>query len=209
MTNLYDGIALKNKGKLLRMLRGHSVKYMKNQVIVDHLNDEDDIGLVLTGTIQVLRNNYNGTTTIIDQFTKDDVISSIHVYLKDSDTFIVAKEDTVITLFSYTTIVVQDTKDFTYNQFIKNLFIVLNEKIVEKNERIQILSKRSIRDKLLEYFNIMSTKSGSRTITLPFNFSDLANYLAIDRSAMTRELSYMKEEGFIVVKGKRITLLYT
>ena len=55
----------------------------------------------------------------------------------------------------------------------------------------------------------MSTKSGSRTITLPFNFSDLANYLAIDRSAMTRELSYMKEEGFIVVKGKRITLLYT
>ena len=54
----------------------------------------------------------------------------------------------------------------------------------------------------------MSTKSGSRTIYLPFNFSDLANYLSIDRSAMTRELGYLKEEGFISVKGKKITLMY-
>ena len=208
MTNLYDGISLKNKGKLLRMLRGHSVKYTKNQTIIDHLNDEDDIGLVLSGCIQVVRNNYNGSTTIIEQFTKDDIISNVHIYLKGNDTYVVAKEDSVVTLFSYTTIIAQETKDYTYNQFIKNLFITLNSKLALKNERIQILSKRTIRDKLLEYFNIMCTKSGSRTITLPFNFSDLANYLSIDRSAMTRELSYMKDEGFISVKGKRITLLY-
>ena len=54
----------------------------------------------------------------------------------------------------------------------------------------------------------MSRKSGSKYVYLPFNFSSLANYLAIDRSAMSRELSYMKEERLITVKGKRITLLY-
>ena len=54
----------------------------------------------------------------------------------------------------------------------------------------------------------MSRKSGSKYIYLPYNFSDLANYLSIDRSAMSRELGYLKEEGFISIKGKRITLLY-
>ena len=208
MTDIFNGITLKNKGKLIRMLRGHNVKYVKNQTIIDHLNDEDDIGLVLSGTIQIIRNNYNGTTTIIDEYNEGDLITSTHVYLKDSDTIIIAKEDSEITLFSYTSIIKQDIKDASYNQFIKNLFIALNEKIESKNQRIQILSKRSIRDKLLEYFSIMSTKSGSRTIYLPFNFSDLANYLSIDRSAMTRELGYLKEEGFISVKGKKITLMY-
>lgn len=208
MIDVFNNISLKNKGKLLKMLRGHNVKYTKSQTIIDHLNDQDDIAIVNYGTIQVLRNNYNGTTTIIEEYNQGDLISSNHIYLRDNDTFILAKEDSEVLLLSYVAIINQDTKDFTYNQFLKNLFIILNETIIYKNERIQILSKRSIRDKLLEYFNIMSTKSGSRTIHLPFNFSDLANYLAIDRSAMARELGYLKEEGFITTKGRRITLLY-
>ena len=208
MIDVFNNISLKNKGKLMKMLRAHGVKYTKSQTIIDHLNDQDDIAIVNYGTIQVLRNNYNGTTTIIEEYNQGDLICSNHIYLRDNDTFIYAKEDSEVLLFSYVAIINQDTKDFTYNQFLKNLFIILTETVGYKNERIQILSKRSIRDKLLEYFNIMSTKSGSRTIYLPFNFSDLANYLAIDRSAMARELGYLKEEGFISVKGKRITLLY-
>ena len=80
--------------------------------------------------------------------------------------------------------------------------------MTEKSERIKMLTNKTIRNKLLEYFNINSRKSGSRYIYLPFNFSDLASYLAIDRSAMSREIGYLKEEGFIEIKGKRITLLY-
>ena len=54
----------------------------------------------------------------------------------------------------------------------------------------------------------MSKKNGSKYIYLPFNFINLADYLAIDRSAMSRELKFLKDEGFIEIKGKRITLLY-
>ena len=74
--------------------------------------------------------------------------------------------------------------------------------------RIEILTKKTIRNKLLEYFKIVSTKNNSKNIYLPFTFTDLADYLAIDRSAMTRELKNLKGEGFIEIKGKRITLLY-
>ena len=86
--------------------------------------------------------------------------------------------------------------------------MLTNDILTAKIERIEILTKKTIRSKLLEYFNLQSKKNGSKYIYLPFNFSGLATYLAVDRSAMTRELSYLKEEGFIAVKEKKITLLY-
>ena len=80
--------------------------------------------------------------------------------------------------------------------------------MTEKNERISMLTKKTIRNKLLEYFNIMSKKYNSKYIYLPFNFTNLADFLAIDRCAMSRELKYLKDEGFIEIKDKKITLLY-
>ncbi len=84
----------------------------------------------------------------------------------------------------------------------------MNDKLNEKNERIQILTKKTIRNRLLEYFSMAKTKSGSNNIYLPFSFMALADYLGVDRSAMSRELGYLKEEGFIEIKGKRIKLTY-
>ena len=135
------------------------------------------------------------------------MFSSSSIYI-DSDYEIIAKEDVKIIIFNLNELINYEENDKIYNQFIKNLFIILNEKINEKNERIEILTKKTIRNRLLEYFNLMSKKTGSRFIYLPFNFMNLADYLAIDRSAMSREMKYLKEEGFIEVKGKRITLLY-
>ena len=74
------------------------------------------------------------------------------------------------------------------------------------NERIEILTKRTIRDKLLKYFNSMTKRNSSRVIYLPFTYTDLADYLGIDRAAMTRELKNLKDEGFIVTKGKMIKI---
>ena len=86
-----------------------------------------------------------------------------------------------------------------------NLLIMNNT--VKLNMRIELLTKKNIRDKLLSYFNIISSKNFSKTFTLPFSLTDLADYLSIDRSAMMRELSHLKEEGFIEKKGNKITLL--
>ena len=79
----------------------------------------------------------------------------------------------------------------------------------EKNERIKVLEKKQIREKLLEYFE-MEYKKGhlNNNIFLPFSFKDLADYLAINRSAMFRELKHLKEEKLIEVKNRRVTLLY-
>ena len=77
-----------------------------------------------------------------------------------------------------------------------------------KNKRIDILTKKTIRNKLLTYFKQLSKEQGSKSITLPFSLSTLARYISVDRSAMIRELKYLKEEGMIDQKTKKIRLYY-
>ena len=76
------------------------------------------------------------------------------------------------------------------------------------NTRIELLTKRSIRDKLIGYFTLISSKNLNKSFTLPFSLTDLDDYLSVDRSAMMREMKSLKEEGFIEKNGNRITLLY-
>lgn len=85
--------------------------------------------------------------------------------------------------------------------------LILN-KMTVLNTRIELLTKRSIRDKLIGYFTLISSKNLNKSFTLPFSLTDLADYLSVDRSAMMREMKSLKEEGFIEKNGNRITLLY-
>ena len=85
--------------------------------------------------------------------------------------------------------------------------LILKE-VVDLNTRIELLTKRNIRDKLVSYFNLLSSKTLYKTITIPFSYTDLADYLSIDRSAMSRELKYLEDENFIKRNGKKISLLY-
>ena len=83
----------------------------------------------------------------------------------------------------------------------------MGRKVVLLTEKVDILSHRSIRGKLMSYFRIQSTKQNTLTFELPFSLLKLANYLCIDRSAMMRELKKMKEEEMIELDGRMVTLL--
>ena len=209
MTNPFTDITEKNKQKLLRLLDADILNFNENTNIPKSIIDNNSIGIVVEGYIQIIRINYNGTNALIEELQDNDVFGSSISYLKSSDYIATAKENTKLILIDRNSIIIfkENSKSY-YNQFIKNLFLILNEKMQDKNRRIQILTRRTIRNKLLEYFNLTSKGTGSKNIYLPFSFIALADYLAVDRSALSREIKYLKEEGFIDVKGKRITLLY-
>ena len=79
--------------------------------------------------------------------------------------------------------------------------------MAELNTRTEMLTHKSVRDKLLFYFNNLSSEEKKKKFNLPFSYTDLADYLVLDRSAMMRELSKMDNEGIIKKEGKTITLL--
>ena len=74
------------------------------------------------------------------------------------------------------------------------------------SERVDVLSRRSIREKLMCYFRQLADKAGGDTFLLPFSLSTLADYIATDRSAMMRELKRLREEGAVSSEGRRFTL---
>ena len=190
------------------MLRTHTYTYKKNQDILSTFKSDNIIGIILEGSCQIKRNYYDGNRINTEILTKENIFGTSISSLNSNEFSIIANEHTVILSIDYDYLIEnQHLKKSYYCQFIKNLFEILNEKIQEKNERIRILSCKGIRNKLLEYFIIEKEKHHSKYIYLDSTFSNLANYLAIDRSAMTRELKYLKEEGFIEIKGKRITII--
>lgn len=210
MISLFKDITPNNKGKLLKLLETSNFTYQKGVNIAYLFKDKESIGLVLSGSLDIIRIDYNGTRTIIETIYEEEILGTSLTSLLSNDYEIITREYTKILWLDYNVILgINDIKYTYYNQFIKNLLMIALEKNTLKNERIEILTQKTIRNKLLEYFRIEALKNRSKIIYLKSTWQDLADYLAIDRCAMTRELKYLKEEGFISVKGRVITLLYS
>lgn len=206
--NPFYNIDEKSKIKLLKYLEAQTYKFNKNEEILKKISNRNFIGIITEGLIQIVKTDYNGNRTIIEELTVNDIFGTRISSLSNTEYTVNTKDITEIIIIDYKQLIKsKDTSDY-YNRFIKNILEIIIQTVNDKNDRIEILTKKTIRNKLLEYFRIVSDKNKSKNIYLPFTFTDLADYLAIDRSAMTRELRYLKEEGFIEIKNKRITLLY-
>ena len=186
MTNPFDKISKANISKLLRLLEAHTIIFNKDSIISKSFIDKRTIGIITQGYVQIIKNSYDGNDTLVEELFENDIIASSISYVDSNEYQIISKEDTSIILFDEDILInMEDISKTYFNQFVKNLFLILSEKNKIKNERIQIITKKSIRDKLLEYFAINRK-----------------------RSALMRELKNLKDEGFIETKGRRIKLLY-
>ncbi len=209
MINIFNGIATEDKDKLLKLIEADIFTFKKELTILSRSKNDNTFFIILSGCIQIIRNDYNGNRIITNELYENDVFGSTILSVSNSEYDIITKEDTKIAIIEYDRVILKDYNNcIFYNKFIKNLLQITSNSMKLKNERIEILTKKTIRNRLLEYFKISSKKSGSKKIYLQISFTELAEYLATDRSAMTRELKNLKDEGFIEIIGKKITLLY-
>lgn len=93
-----------------------------------------------------------------------------------------------------------------HSMLVQNMLQLMADKAQSLSQRVDVLSRRSIRDKLLCYLRHLSVAQGSNTVTLPFSLSALADYIATDRSAMMRELKRLREEKYLISQGRSITI---
>lgn len=208
MKNPFADLSEKNKCKLMKMLECQTYTYNKFDHINKTIANDDIIGIVVRGLVKVSLTDLNGNNITFDEIKENEILKA-DLNLIGDESSLICMEETEIIIISYDYIIHNIKSEKVYfNIFIKNLFEIYNDILKRKNERIRILSRKTIRDKLLSYFQIEYNNKNSRNIYLPFNYNDLANFLSVDRSAMSREISNLKKEGFISTKGKRITLLY-
>ena len=209
MANLFDSISEKNILKLKRILNANTVKYKKNVNILSNVNNDNFIALIDSGSIQFIFNDYNGNKTIIEELTSGEIFGNLISNISSEEITCITKEDTQITYIEFDEITNDEIiKNDFYIIFIKNLIKLLTDQLTTRNTRIELLTKRSTRDKILAYFKNESQKKGTKKFTMSMTFTELASFLSVDRSAMSREIKYLKEEGFIEINNKKIKINY-
>lgn len=202
--DLFENISEKNKQKILRLIEANTAVYKKDQTILSTLKNENIIGIILYGYLQIIKTDYNGNVTIIEKLEDNSIFGSMFSNISNQEYQIITKEETKLIIIDYDQILLQANNSPYYYQFIQNLLKLISTKINEKNERIEILTEKTIRNKLLKYFQIITKRNGSRTIYLPFTYTELAEYLSVDRSALMREIKNLKNDGIITTKGHKI-----
>lgn len=209
MSSPFSELSRVQRNKLFDLLGVHIFKFNKNQEILPTIRHDNIIGIIMSGNAQIIYIEYNGNEIVMENLVEDSVFGTSISSTNDENCHIVAKEDTEVLVIDYDKLLNKKNLRYSYfNIFITNLFDIINTKLKERNERIKILEKKQIREKLLEYFEIEYKKSHFRAISIPFALKDLADYIAVNRSAMFRELKHLKDEKFITIKGRKITLLY-
>ena len=207
--NAFNNIEKKDLDKLFKCLHAINLNIKKGGTIISNLSNTDTICIIIDGSASVIRIDYNGNKSLIDTLHKDDIFESKMFNLNNSELSIIANEETNVIIIEYGKFINRCKKNCPYhNQFIDNTLSIILNKLNDNYERIQILTKKSTREKLREYFTIVSNKRGSKRFRIPLSYSDLANYLAVDRSAMMREIKYLKEDNLIEVENRIITIKY-
>ena len=168
-----------------------------------------DVGVVVRGAAELVRFDSAGTRTILERMETGSIFGELLAFtaeLGDSLEVIAAGECEVL-FMDYPHIMKRCEKACQHHsRLVENLFRLVAEQARRLSRRVEVLSQRSIRDKLRCYFQILCLESGSQTVTLPFTLGTLADYISTDRSAMMRELKRLKEEGVLRSEGRRITL---
>ena len=164
-------------------------------------------GIVLSGAVQVCADDIEGRRMIMAEVPPGVSFGESLCFLRttESPVCIFASEESE--LIWLTTDGLYTESDAVHREIQQRFTAMLAMKALSMNNRIQVLSKLSLRDKLTAYFTEISAGQGSNTIRLPLNREDTAAYIGTNRSALSRELAKMKREGLIDYRKNEIRLL--
>ena len=203
---VFKGIDNNNIETMLKCFGAVKKEFKRDYTITSNLLNTELVGIIVDGTANILKYDLNGNRTIMEKLEKNSVFGKVFSYT-DGSMQVVATSKCTVLFIEYSCIINRCKKNCPHHAILTdNVLNLLSEKIIFLNDRLEVLSKRSTRDKLLTYFNLLSKKKQRKVVTLPFTYTELADYLSIDRSAMMREIKNMKDEGFISTNGRKITL---
>ena len=184
--------------------------FSKNETITTYIQKRNQICIMISGTADLIRYDLNGNKDIVDKFTENDIFGEAFYPVHTNNELTVISTTDCDVLFLLHDDIYKKCKQNCkfHNTLSSNILELTLKNTIHQNTRIEVLSKRTIREKLLTYFSILSSKDFSKSFSLPFTLTNLADYLSVDRSAMMRELKNLVDEGFISKNGNKIKLLY-
>ncbi len=198
---LFHGIDLNNLYPLLECLTFKQREYNEGETIIHEGERVESIGILLSGSAHIVMNDFWGNKNIISNLMPGEIFSEVYALSGAnnlSGVEVISSSASEILFLNFKKMIHMCSGACSFhNTLISNLIRILGEKNLTITEKMRCLSKRSTREKLLAYFSLESKKQGKTKIIIPYNRQELADYLFVDRSAMSSELSKMQDEGLI------------
>lgn len=206
---LFRGIQPDETQEMLQCLGAERRKYEKGARIFRTGDTVAELGLVLSGSILIQNDDFWGNTTVLDHVIPGQIFAETYACTGEPLMVDAVAAEASEVLFLNVGRVLQTCTQACahHNKLVRNLLFLSARKNLNLSRKIFHTSSKSIRGRLLSYLSFQTARCGSHSFSIPFNRQQLADYLNVDRSALSNELSKMQKEGLLRVDRSRFELL--
>jgi CRP-like cAMP-binding protein len=209
-TLLFQGLSDMELTAILDCQSPHYRRYAKHDYLLHAGETAHSIGIVLEGSVTILKEDLGGNCNVLAKLGPGELFAEEYACAQDQpmDVSVMTDEGTTVLFLDVMRILTICPSDCSFHaRLIRNLLSAVAQKNLQLNRTLTHLAQRTTREKLLSYLSEESLKQGSASFTIPYNRQQLADYLSVNRSAMSKELGLLQEEGILQFHKNEFTLL--
>lgn len=206
---LFNGIKAEELTALMGCMQSKVIEFDKNKTVMQEGKVFDKLGILLEGNLQVVQYDYLGNRTIISTVEPLQIFGEAFSYVKTKFPMNVETTEKSKVLFLISDRISNPCPNgcVFHKQLINNLLHILAHKNVNLTQKIECMSKRTTKEKLLTFLTLESIKQNSKEFYISYDRQSLADYLGVERSAMSAELSKLRKDGIIECEKNWFKLL--
>ncbi len=208
-TTLFRGVNEEDIAPMLSCLGARLMTFHKGDVVLREGDEFHDIAVLVKGALFIQKDDYWGNRSILGQIAPCEVFAEAYA-APDSGPLlndVIAAADSVVIVFDVSRVITTCSSACRFHAMVvQNFVFTMSEKNRTLVQKLRHMSERTTRRKLISYLSDQAKKHHSASFAIPFNRQQLADFLAIDRSAMSNELCKMRDEGLLSFEKNRFTL---
>lgn len=209
-TQLFFGVEEAEILTMLSCLNARAVSFQKGDYVLRQGDQVDSLAVLVEGELHMQTDDYWGNRSILGQITVGEMFGEAYAAPESGPIAldVVAVADSTVLLFDVKRIITTCSSACRFHTMVvQNLFFALSERNRKLVGKLSHMSKRTTREKLISYLSEEAKRHRSANFTIPFNRQQLADFLSVDRSAMSAELSKMRAEGLLEFERNQFHLL--
>ena len=209
-TKLFAGVAEEEIGIMLSCLDARLHEYKKGEYVLREGERLNHIMVLASGELHIQRDDYWGNRAIVNHIAEGEMFGEAYLAPESGALLndVVAVEDSAVVFFDARRIITVCSSACRFHSMVvQNLFFAISEKNRRLVQKLGHISKRTTREKLISYLSEEAKRQNSASFVIPFNRQQLADFLSVDRSAMSNELCKMRDEGLLEFEKNQFKLL--